>query len=755
MAYCLIPDFPTVMIALEHLKDLDKQLSEDGVSFAPEASIHLTEITAAITTVETERRTSHEHLEVETIENSKLRHQINNLLKRISEGIMADVAAVRASNAEEMDNLRKDLSTAYQLQEETMKRLQTLLSQNKILQPEREQVQAEKDAIVATLNDQLILKYNLKMQLDQTQEMIEELKSAIVAVEQKQVALQQNRILEREAFPEKKDTLSREMDQTGEEINQQKQAITRRRQELERVNMRREKTLSHLDELNIHMGKLESSVQKRMASRCHCEQQLEEEIQKHQELKQRETLRKELHELRETFNHLVQNLQNEIAKVDDKKEKGQESRLLIQGILAGVQKVFKHHQDEENNVRAEYLHVSQQLERSKLQLEERIAGIVKHSKGTKEMEKEIKELQEADAINRLVFKRNQEELCIDMNAEKKNISQSEEEKRQLCQLLEEAAQRQKEHVAKMTLDISKIRSRYEELLEEEAALHQRHPESSDVDMLMSHVTQSEVEYRQIESIHRQEMQQCVAEAESISQITQEKQRALQVKEEMLKEVEVKFNEEQSRLERLDAHRFELNSKRSELSLSIQGKKEQISSLLQPKEDMKTQLENLQSYYIDMLDNQVLELRALEVGIYNNSVKLEEVNMENSRLHLRIKQMMEDISTTTQQKERNQKDIQQLSHNIKVLLESLQEAWRQDLLVTQDCQSRDGALLALMSSLLNLHKTRKQQLANVSTLLHQQMLDFSRWLGDEATLEQHNLQYSECMVTSEEASQLCN
>lgn len=49
MATCLVPDFPAVMIALEHLKELDKQLKEDGIPFSPEASLHLTEITSAIT----------------------------------------------------------------------------------------------------------------------------------------------------------------------------------------------------------------------------------------------------------------------------------------------------------------------------------------------------------------------------------------------------------------------------------------------------------------------------------------------------------------------------------------------------------------------------------------------------------------------------------------------------------------------------------------------------------------------------------
>jgi len=153
-----------------------------------------------------------------------------------------------------------------------VEKLEALLSQNKILYPEREQVMAEKDAIAATLNDQLTLKYNSQMQLDQTRALIEELKSSIVAVGQDKISLQQNRILEREAFSGKKASLSREVDQNKEEVLQQEQAVMRMRKELEMVNDKREETHSHLAEISFHMGKMESNVQRLMASRCQCEQ---------------------------------------------------------------------------------------------------------------------------------------------------------------------------------------------------------------------------------------------------------------------------------------------------------------------------------------------------------------------------------------------------------------------------------------------------------------------------------------------------
>ncbi|XP_044047165.1 trichohyalin-like [Siniperca chuatsi] len=738
MASCLVPDFPAVLVALEHLKELDKQLKEEGIPFSPDASLHLTEITTAITELEVDRRAAHEHLEVETIENSKLRHQINNIRERMSQEIMADVAAARASNAEEIEQLHKELNTVSQLQEATVKRQEALSSQNEALYPEREQVKAEHEEMIAVLNDEITLKYGLQLQLDQTREQIEELKSCIAAVEQDKITLQQNMALEREAFAVKKDSLSREVDQAEGNIKQQKQAIRRSRGELDRVNDKKQETHDHLGELMIHMAKLESNIQRLTASRCQCEKLLEVENQKQKELRQqRETLKEELCELGEAFSVAVQRLKEEIATVEGKIEAGRAARLLFQDSLAKIYEIFKHQRDEENDVRAEHFHVSQQLERSRLQLEERISSIVKHSKEIKEMDKQIGELLEADTINKRVFERHQEEMCGNVDTEKKNISNLEEEKRRLRRLLEEAKRNQEEHVAKMTSDISNTMARYQELQQKEAALQQRQPKSMDTDLLMSHVTQCEVEYRQKEIKHHQEIEQCTAETESIVRSNEEKQREMEEKEEMLKDVEAKWNEERSRLQRLQMLTSELRRKKNDLELSIQGLKEKTSSLLQPKVEMKAELEELRQSYMDVLDKRAAELRAVEMSIYDSSVKLEQVSVENSRLHLCIRQTTEAISRAREDKDRYWQEIHQFKRDIKALFESLQEAWREDLLVTQDCQSSDGVLLVSMSDLMNHLKTRRQQLGNVRTLLHQQMLDFSKQLGDKTAKEQQS------------------
>lgn len=738
MASCLVPDFPVVMVVLEHIKELDKQLKEDGIQFSPEASLHLTEITAAITDLEADRRATHEHLEVATIENSKLRHQINNMSERMTQDIMADITAARASNAQEIDQLLKDLMAVSQLQEATVKRQEALLSQNKALEPERAQVKAEYEEIVATLNEQITIKYALQMQLEQTEDHIEELNSTTVTVEQDKIALQQNMVLEREAFSVKQEILSREIAEIERKIEQQKQSISMRRKELDSVNNKKLEIYDRLGELTVDIAELESNVRRLTASRCQCEKKLQGEIQNNNELRQqREILKWELCELEEAFSVDVQRLKEEIATVEGKMEKGQASRLLCQDALAQICNLYKHQHDEESEVRAELFHVSQQLERSKLQLEERIASIVKHRKEIKEMDKQIAELLETDTINKRVFERDQEEVCDNMDTENRNISHFREEKMRLTILLEESKREQEEYKAKMTSDISSTRRRYQELQQEEVALIQRQSKSVDPDTLMSHVTQCEVEYRQKEIEYHQEIEQSTAEAEVIMKSNEVKQRELEEKEERLKEVEAMWNEKQSRHQKLKQLTSELRKKRCDLERSIQDLKKKTISQLEPREEMKAELEAMRESYMAQLREQASELRATEMSIYDSKVKLEQVSMENSRMHLCIKQMTEGFSRAREDKMRYWQEIHQLKQDTKALFESLQEAWEEDTMVTQHCQNNDGVLLVSMSAMLSCLKTKKQELENVSTNLHKLMLDFSRRLGDKATVEQHS------------------
>lgn len=112
----------------------------------------------------------------------------------------------------------------------------------------------------------------------------------------------------------------------------------------------------------------------------------------------------------------------------------------------------------------------QQLEGSKLQLEECIAAVFKHRQQIREMDKQITELLQADIVNKCVYERDQWEMWSNVETERRNISQFEEEKQQGAVLLERAKRKQEAHLTKITSEISSTRSQQQELLQEEATL---------------------------------------------------------------------------------------------------------------------------------------------------------------------------------------------------------------------------------------------------------------------------------------------
>ncbi|XP_056136510.1 coiled-coil domain-containing protein 175 [Lampris incognitus] len=719
MATCLVPDFPAVMVALEHLGEFDKQLKEEGVPLDVEASRQLKEITAAITELEASRRAVREQLEVETIENSKLRHQVHKFREGIIKEVLGDIAAARESNAEEMEQLHNDLSAISQLLDVMLKRQVVLHRQNADLYQERGHVQAEHETDIVALNCQLSQKFNSHMQLSQSLNHEKELKTCTATVEQNHKTLQQNMKLERETFTITKDSLLREVDHIIERIRQQKQENRRMQKELEVAYSHQLDKDGRLKEFTKHKADLECSIEKRSASQGHCETQLKKEIQKHQEIKrQRKLLEKELHELRESFSVTSQCLQENIILVDNEIGETQAVKRVYEDSLVKITESFKCQRREEDEARVDHRNISQRLER----LEECRHLIAKDLMEIKEMDEDVIQLQETGIISECLFQRNITELHSQLDTEKRNITHVEEEKGRVSRLLEETKREQEEQVVKISSDISETNRTYQELREEEVRLLQQNQTMScTIDTLTSQVAQAELDYHQMEHVYNQEVEQYTAESQHIVKSKEQKEREMREKEAVLMEVEAQFNQDQATYRTLKELTSDLKSRKDRLQLSIEGLKDYTGSLLQPKDQMKEELKAMRARHMELLADQASELRAIEMSIYDNGLKLELIGMENSRLRHRIAQMKEGVSNDKKDKDRHLQEINRLSKEINALFEHLVESWRQDLLVTHECSSRDTLLMGSIVSLIDQHQIKRLQLGNINTYLQQQVV----------------------------------
>lgn len=710
--------------ALEHLRELDKELREDGVAFSAEASSHLSKITAAVTELEGYQRAAQEGLEAESRENSKLVHRINNTKETMRQEIMAEVAAARTCSAAERDQLQKELLEVSQLQDATTKRRGDLVRQNEMLLAENRQAQAEQEALVAALNHQVNIKNGLQMQLDRSREQMEKLTSCTATAEQDKTKLQKRLELQRKAFSVKRENVCREVEQVEEEIKQQKQAVRRARKALARVNDTKQEAQQRLNELTVQVETLESSLRQATASRSQCEMQLERQTQTHHQLKEKkELLKKDLQESKITASTLVQRLKEEISALERETEDGRASRELHRDSLAHLCQTLEQQQVEESEARAEHLRVEQQLQTSKLLLEERVASIARHKKEIREMEEQIRALWQASTVKQRLFERDLQEMSSTLEAQRRTIGHWEEEKKQLAELLEAARSQQEEHAANLTSDIRSTRRRYQELLQEEAALQEQQPLSLDADLLRRHLKHGEDKFREEEARQRQEVERYATDADLISQSNKERHRQVEEEEERLKEVESAWRAEELRNMRMKRLVAELKTRETDLELMLLELKQQTRFLLQPREEAKAQLEEARKCCMEMLESQTSELRDAEMSMYDCVVKVEQVRMENSRFQLCIRQMMEEVSRAEEDGDRYREETRLIRREVQDVLDGLQQRWKEDASVMRDHQSRDGGLLTAMNITRSRLNSRREELEDTSRLLQQQTLAF--------------------------------
>lgn len=733
MASCLVPEFPAVSDALEHLRELDNELREGGIAFSAQASVHLAGMTAAITELEAHRRAAQESLEAEKAANGTLAHRINDAKEATRQEIKADVAAVRASRAAEIEGLQKHLVEVSQLQDAFEGRRNDLMRQKETLYHEKERVEAELEALVAALNDQLSIKKGLQMQLDESQEQTEALAGGTVTAERDKIQLREQMEAEREALAVTRQQVDREVQRVEEGIKQQMQEVRRRREELGRALGKKQETQEHLRELSLQMATLESSFQRVTESRSRCEKQLEGETQRYQHLKEKkEVLKKDLQESKVTSSALIQHLSEEINRMESEIEEGQASRERHGDSLAQIYQTLKQQQDEESRARAEGFRVGQLLQRSQLQLDRRVACISNLRKEMREMEEQVAALWQAGVLNKRTHERELQEMSTSMEAHGRTIHHFEEQKKQLAELLDTGRRKQEEHVAKMTSDIRSTKRRYQELLQEEAALQkQQQPWSLDADLLARHLEQRKAKYREEEARQREETEQQAADAEDICQSIKEKQRQAEEEEKRLREAEEMWMEEELRHRRMERMVEELKEREAELERTLLELQEKTGSLLRPREELKAQLEDVQQRYMEMVENHLSELRHAEMSVYECLAKEEQVRLENSRFRLSIQGMTEEVCRAEDDGDRYQEETRLLRQEVRDLLDGLRERWEQDVSALRDRQRRDGDLLTAMNITRSRVKTRREQLEKLSTRLKEQVLALSLQLGGRA------------------------
>ncbi|XP_005158711.1 coiled-coil domain-containing protein 175 isoform X1 [Danio rerio] len=722
MATCLVPDFPAVRIVLEHLSELDKRLREEGVSFSQEASHHLTETAEAIKELESARKAARERLEVETIETSKLRHRKVNLQDDIKREIAVCVTAARESNATALNRLRSELKAAVDDIQSMEDKQQLIEQENAALLQGRENITRNYEDAVDQLNQMLSKKVDTQMLLKEKQNEIQSLKDKIAQVEMAQQILKENRIQRNKIFTESKHSVQKELEQIVLKIKEQRKINAETRRETDSITSELQDKEDTVTQCENHISQLEKNIAKLTASKVHCQERLHKAIGKTEELEcQKEFHERELLELAEAFEQKVQAIQEQIEKIENELGEEQKVKSALSEQCAKLSDIFSAQSREEDDMIAEQNSLSKRLEESKQIQDEDIISIAKLKYAIKNIKRETGQLHDANIISADVFRKSTLEL--EGQLAKHNISRPEfeAEREKIRQSLKTLKEEHEQHVKEMNTAIEQTQKRYEELLKEEKKLQDHTLLNSVIEGLTNELTSTEEDGKQMETNYQAELQQLTREAESITQTQMEKEQELKVQESSLEMAESQFDTERLKHQTLKRQISELENQKNHLELSVQKITRQTAALIQPKDDLKRELMTLREKHMEMLTANAAEINAVETNIYENGVMLERVMMENSRLHVCIELMKEEIMAAKKDKEKYIQEAEWMNEEVQSIFKSLIDTWTTDVLFTEESADQDQKIVEDINSLLERIQERKHHIGNINNKLEKELV----------------------------------
>ncbi|KAG5265514.1 hypothetical protein AALO_G00243330 [Alosa alosa] len=713
MASCLVPDFPAVLLALEHLGELEKQLKDEDVSFSQEASHHLREISTAIRELEASRKAVHEQLEVETIESGKVRHQVLRFRDDITKEIADGVATARNVNSTQLNQLEAELKSLME-EIESMEVKQGLLEeQNALLYTERECVKRNHENVISMLNFQLAEKANKQILLNEKINEIEDIKAKIASVELNRGELLSDITQERDKFTEAKNDWEEQIEQYINSIQQQKKNNSLMHRELDALSTELQEKEDRNVDLRNTIYQIEMTIARLTATEKNFKNQLAEETSKSEELEQQRVFhKKELAELRTAFRKKEESLQQSILETDTEIT---EYELLTSVHFASITRLTDHFNIQrklEDDTMAEHTAMARRLEWSKLRLDKRIASIAKYKLEIREMEQGIRQLHETTVVNTDLFKRNLEEMEVQLAKEKKTRAAFENEREELHQSLEDLNVAHEEHMNKVNEAIENTKEQSHQLQEEEKKLQDHVFMSSLIESLKKMVAETAESTKEMEIACIAEIKQFEEETEALTKHRLELEELLEIEQSILSGVEGEFDIDQARHQTLTKETTDLKFKKMQLELCIQDTQDDIVAMLRPKEELKLELVDLRRKHLEILKSQAEQISQTERVIYENGVMLEQVNRENCRLHVCIEQMKEDVFNANQGKVRHTQETEWLREEVGSLFKSLLDAWVNDIVVTKESNEKDLQNFKAFQNLLMKLENRKYHIGSV-------------------------------------------
>ncbi|XP_073441614.1 coiled-coil domain-containing protein 175 [Dendrobates tinctorius] len=733
MSGLAVPDCSAVSVVLEHFMEVEKQVKGKDPALDDDVSQNLVAVAEAVKELEDIRRHTRELLEVETIENSKLRYNIIHLPRIITREIEDAVTSARESTASKRRQLENELKNITLELEKTERKWKETEEMNVFLSQQGETLWDKHQEAVDLLNQQMAGKAHQSIRVNETHNKLKEAEEEVIEYGNRTEDLAEDMAIERQHFIEEMERLAAEIAET-----QRKTEIQDARNAEKKVYLSQRTSVLYEVEEKINVEKeniasMKGRVLLLEASHGRLTNKLD--LQKKQSAdtgNKIDILQLHMANRAEDFYNQSHFFKDEISKLDEQMNSAEILHESLTEKHKDLKLIYQTASEEEDRQQVIKKDVAKQLETSRAALDKKQELLGNLKMELTEMEHDTENLLESMRIST-------DQLTTHVEEFKENLT-NEHQKRMSIQIKKDEVTKEME-IWKLSEEVfvTEMKKRVQHghnkraFLTHEGSRLQREVEKWDNEICSINEEQTKASQEYSSEVQSLKDQTQILEEKIKHAILdlENQQENLDKDIPIMDAAEDICNKKHGDYEDLKKKSSAMKNKQKALEGSINTISRDIEAKCKIKDIKKASLKALRKSAFEKLQGDLETLKLIDKEIYETNRRLELVIMENSRLKLKNAQYKDDISTIIGE---SQKHLSAADHFVKdqaSLIEQLHEGWVQDNVVCSDFSERDQEILDAITELLRKIRNREEKVGNLNNILHEKFTGLSSLLESKA------------------------
>lgn len=735
---------PLVNSAVEKLQELGQQVRAKRYGTEPVDTSGVDVVVKALKDLEEERLKLHELLETETITASVLRYKLKYFPSDIKSEIQAAVHSARQSNEAEIKRLKTQLNTIIKNIKSLQDRHEDLAKDNAKLEPERNDMQAGHDEIIALLNQKMADKASKQITLNETRDKLRETYKRIIDLEDSIVQLKEDLVHEREEARLEKEKLKQSVADTQKKAEEQRKTNVEKRKEIDKLQEELVDSESILDSKRKNIRKFETSRNRLEAQEVQLNRQLQKEIKDNSTLTQEGMkIVKEHNEMTESLEEKKKSLltQLEMIRGQLKEAEEQDKQLTFEKkSLEKEHEIAVELQEQDAEVVRQHERV---LVRAKESLHRQNEQCAKVRSENVELEEEMNQLEESHKATIDVYNKEIETSKNSLTVERKDRQVLQTKRDNVTKESNEFKGEYGRYMATMSKKVTEGKAEHARLTERGTQL-QKDLKKDEADII-SKQKQLKKAKQDYTSLQKQLKTQLKGLQESIDKLEKDRDKKrdiIQDKTPIFKDLEAQFKERTQEFETTKKNIVDLKNKKASLETSVQRAQRDVEKLAEPQTRLHGKLRERRVEALEQLKDQSEDIKKIETEIFSSGQRLGAVLKENHRFKQAIRQLEAEIETTGKAMIANSGTREVLQKQLLEYRGTLHERWREDFLLDKIYAQRDSLMLEDIERLQEETSVREERIDDIHQQLEEQLSVLSHFIDGVANLRPKDTGQSE-------------